>query len=150
MCHLYRCISSISVHTHVFWCARWMQLNMFPVSGSSLYIWGYCKARQVYLQITQRWCRCLSTKLCKQAADLAEGPAILLTGTLYFLRALPTFMARCPIITMLAAPVNTTSPYSLESTTILTNFKEDKQHICQPQFEYRIQKKCVISAITIF
>lgn len=29
--------------THVFWCARWMQLNIFPVSGSVLYMVGYCQ-----------------------------------------------------------------------------------------------------------
>lgn len=32
-----------SFNTYVFWWARWMQLKMTPVSGSSLYILGYCK-----------------------------------------------------------------------------------------------------------
>lgn len=50
----------------------------------------------------------------------SHTPKCSLTWTLYFLRALPTFMAKCPIITILATPVMTTSPYSLERTTILT------------------------------
>lgn len=29
--------------THVFWCARWMQLNICPCSGSVLYMVGYCQ-----------------------------------------------------------------------------------------------------------
>lgn len=44
----------------------------------------------------------------------------LLTGTLNFLRALATLTARCPIMTILATPVRTTYPYSLDSTTIVT------------------------------
>lgn len=28
---------------HVFWCARWMQLNICPCSGSVLYMVGYCQ-----------------------------------------------------------------------------------------------------------
>lgn len=39
---------TLPYYTYVFWCARWMQLKMFPVSGSLLYIWGYCKAWQVH------------------------------------------------------------------------------------------------------
>lgn len=45
---------------------------------------------------------------------------VLLTGTLNFLRALATFTARCPIMNILATPVRTTYPYSLDSTTIVT------------------------------
>lgn len=44
----------------------------------------------------------------------------LLTDTLNFLRALATLTARCPIIIILATPVRTTYPYSLDSTTIVT------------------------------
>lgn len=42
----YTCL--ISVPTYVFWCARWMQLKIFPVSGSSLYILGYCKSKACF------------------------------------------------------------------------------------------------------
>ena len=50
---------------------------------------------------------------------------LLLTLTLYFLRALPTFTARCATINTLAAPVNTTYPYSLDRTTILAHLEEE-------------------------
>lgn len=43
--HKLVCVDSTPLDTYVFWCARWMQLKMFPFSGSSLYILGYCEER---------------------------------------------------------------------------------------------------------
>lgn len=72
------CTAHVSTHTYVLWCARWMQLKTFPFSGSSLYILGYCKARQVYshrllfkvLHKSHKKVQHPSMKLCQQTADL--------------------------------------------------------------------------------
>lgn len=70
----------------------------------------------------------------------------MLTGTLYFFRALPTLTARCPTMIMLAKPVRTTYPYSLERTTILTDLSVQ---ILLGQFHaVPLQTKKDVSALT--